>query len=151
MTSKTDVFNCYIGYSSFTQSRITISLSCTTTTNFIIRCKTYFICKVGTMMWCKTKFEDKTSLKCMQFLTEGTIQEYLYILRDLPIMDKKRIKNKGGSVGKFWRRVLTVNDYHSTSSLIILQRDLAHFGKFFPPGKLPTLTAETTVNYQSWL
>lgn len=26
----------------------------------------------------------------MQFLTEGTIQEYLYILRDLPIMDKKK-------------------------------------------------------------
>lgn len=41
-------------------------------------------------MWCKTKFEDKTYLKCMQFLTEGTIQEYLYILRDLPIMDKKK-------------------------------------------------------------
>lgn len=42
------------------------------------------------MMWFKTKFEDKTSLKCMQFLTEWTIQEYFYILRDLPLIGQKK-------------------------------------------------------------
>lgn len=26
----------------------------------------------------------------MQFLTEGTIQEYLYILRDLPLIGQKK-------------------------------------------------------------
>lgn len=43
------------------------------------------------------------------------------------------------SVGKCWRKELSVNDIHPTSSRVILQRDLAHFRKQLPPRKPPTL------------